>query len=313
MGFSPHSQYHGAHLCLWSPSPPTNAGSPRRLQPPPVRLLGNVHADFSRGVQFPTIFIPQEVETTYYATWWVTPASTAIFVAFFAFGREAVEAYKRGFACVGRGIEVVRRSVLRGKGAHLAASSSPRCLARRSRAPYPTPPNLTIFRTASFEEVSLGDVSETSYPHSSYALPYQLTTIAAYQPPTFIAYPAPTPSPSAEEEEPQTTSTLAFGPPTRLPFPLPLRRAQARISVAAAGTYCNFRPNSLARASSWLRRRSHSSGADSPTRKAHLPSPRFSRYCYSPFQPPKPKRPEFNVAPARKLTPPRSSARPDPH
>ncbi|KAF8164577.1 hypothetical protein K438DRAFT_1984509 [Mycena galopus ATCC 62051] len=43
-----------------------------------------VHAGFSRATQFSTLFIPQAVEKTYYAVWWVTPASTVSFVAFFA-------------------------------------------------------------------------------------------------------------------------------------------------------------------------------------------------------------------------------------
>lgn len=57
----------------------------------------DVHSDFSRVDTYPILFIPQVVLTSYYASWWVLPASTFIFVAFFAFGREAVEDYKNGF------------------------------------------------------------------------------------------------------------------------------------------------------------------------------------------------------------------------
>ncbi|KAF8149605.1 hypothetical protein K438DRAFT_1988861 [Mycena galopus ATCC 62051] len=82
-----------------------------------------------------------EVETMYYSVLWVTPASTAIFVAFFAFRREAVEDCKHGFACVGSGAGVARRTVLEETG-----DGSPKEKGG-----------------GAFDEALFGDVSQTSY------------------------------------------------------------------------------------------------------------------------------------------------------
>ncbi|KAF8146817.1 hypothetical protein K438DRAFT_2028027 [Mycena galopus ATCC 62051] len=94
-----------------SPSPPTISGSP---SPPSVHTSPGRTLLAGRAVL--TIFIPQEVETMYCAAWWVAPASTAIFVALFAFRREAVEDCKHGFACVGSGAGVARRTALQETG-----------------------------------------------------------------------------------------------------------------------------------------------------------------------------------------------------
>lgn len=75
----------------------------------PIRTWDNwrhVHSDFFRVDQYPAILLPPLVARAYYFLWWLVPASTIIFVAFFAFGREAVEDYKKWFMWF-------RRNVLR--------------------------------------------------------------------------------------------------------------------------------------------------------------------------------------------------------
>ncbi len=75
----------------------------------PIRTWDNwkhVHSDFLRVDQYPVILLPPLVARAYYFLWWLVPASTIIFVAFFAFGREAVEDYKKWFLWF-------RRNVLR--------------------------------------------------------------------------------------------------------------------------------------------------------------------------------------------------------
>jgi Pheromone A receptor len=57
----------------------------------------DVHSDWLRIDTYATVFTPQIVITTYYILWWTIPASTIIFVGFFAFGRDAVGEYKRCF------------------------------------------------------------------------------------------------------------------------------------------------------------------------------------------------------------------------
>ncbi|KAF8149749.1 pheromone A receptor-domain-containing protein [Mycena galopus ATCC 62051] len=54
-----------------------------------------VHGNFSHIEQYPTTFIPQIVISTSYGVWWTVPVSTFIFVAFFAFGDEAIYQYQK--------------------------------------------------------------------------------------------------------------------------------------------------------------------------------------------------------------------------
>ncbi|KAK6995739.1 pheromone B beta 1 receptor [Favolaschia claudopus] len=57
----------------------------------------DVHSNFSRIDQYPNLFTAEVILTSRYALWWMTPASTFLFVAFFAFGNEATEEYKKLF------------------------------------------------------------------------------------------------------------------------------------------------------------------------------------------------------------------------
>lgn len=60
----------------------------------PWTTWSDVHSNFSRIDLFATAFTPQIVVTSYYVLWWLVPASSFIFVAFFAFGKDAIEEYK---------------------------------------------------------------------------------------------------------------------------------------------------------------------------------------------------------------------------
>ncbi|KIK94950.1 hypothetical protein PAXRUDRAFT_11742 [Paxillus rubicundulus Ve08.2h10] len=66
----------------------------------------DVHWNFSRIDLYPTLFTPPIVLSSYYLIWWIVPASTFIFVAFFSFGKDAMEEYKACFTWL-------RRTVLR--------------------------------------------------------------------------------------------------------------------------------------------------------------------------------------------------------
>ncbi|KAJ7323222.1 GPCR fungal pheromone mating factor [Mycena albidolilacea] len=61
----------------------------------PWTTWADVHSNFSRVDQFPTLFTPQIIITSRIALWWTVPASTFLFVAFFAFGNEAIVEYKK--------------------------------------------------------------------------------------------------------------------------------------------------------------------------------------------------------------------------
>ncbi|KAJ7881509.1 pheromone receptor Rcb2 B43 [Mycena olivaceomarginata] len=74
---------------LWS----TSVSIPIR----PWTTWADVHSNFSRVDQYPSLFTPQIVLSTRYALWWTVPASTFAFVAFFAFGNDAMTEYKKAF------------------------------------------------------------------------------------------------------------------------------------------------------------------------------------------------------------------------
>ncbi|KAG2154384.1 GPCR fungal pheromone mating factor [Suillus bovinus] len=78
----------------------------------------DVHWNFSRIDLYPTAFMPKIVITHYYLAWWIVPASTFIFVAFFAFGKDAVNEYT---AC----IMWIRRNVLKQTIGQTAPGSVP--------------------------------------------------------------------------------------------------------------------------------------------------------------------------------------------
>lgn len=61
----------------------------------PWTTWADVHSNFSRIDLYPTLFTPELVLRTYYAVWWMVPVTSFMFVAFFAFGRDAVEEYKK--------------------------------------------------------------------------------------------------------------------------------------------------------------------------------------------------------------------------
>ncbi|KAJ6451995.1 pheromone receptor Rcb2 B43 [Mycena vitilis] len=153
----------------------------------PWTTWADVHSNFSRVDQYPTLFIPQEVLNSYYASWWVLPASTFIFVAFFAFGREAVEDYKHGLRWVWRC--VFRQSAAPAAGFGDANKSGkfpggislpsfrstpkapqPTSFALSSTSyPLPTPPSPSKYREATAAHFDDVDYDESEYAYSETA------------------------------------------------------------------------------------------------------------------------------------------------
>ncbi|KAK7435122.1 Pheromone B beta 1 receptor [Stygiomarasmius scandens] len=71
----------------------------------PIRPWTNwndVHSDWTRIDLYQTLFTPSIVLTSFYVLWWLVPASTFIFVGFFAFGSEAIDGYKKCFSWIRR-------------------------------------------------------------------------------------------------------------------------------------------------------------------------------------------------------------------
>nr|P78741.2 RecName: Full=Pheromone B beta 1 receptor [Schizophyllum commune]AAB41858.2 B beta 1 pheromone receptor [Schizophyllum commune] len=61
----------------------------------PWTTWADVHSNFGRIQTWPAIITPAVILRGACTLWWMVPASTWIFVAFFAFGNDAVEEYKR--------------------------------------------------------------------------------------------------------------------------------------------------------------------------------------------------------------------------
>ncbi|KAJ7164083.1 GPCR fungal pheromone mating factor [Mycena filopes] len=66
----------------------------------PYTSWADVHSNFSRIDVYPTAFLPPLVIRAYYFLWWLIPISTFAFVTMFAFGRDAVEDYKKFFLAI---------------------------------------------------------------------------------------------------------------------------------------------------------------------------------------------------------------------
>ncbi|KAI0698261.1 GPCR fungal pheromone mating factor [Cytidiella melzeri] len=58
----------------------------------------DIHFNFSRVDQYPSLYISSFVERYYTAIWWIIPLSSAMFFVFFAFGQEAIRDYKAVFS-----------------------------------------------------------------------------------------------------------------------------------------------------------------------------------------------------------------------
>jgi len=64
----------------------------------PWTTLSDVHSDWNRIDLFPALYTPPFVDKAYYVLWWLVPVSTFGFVAFFAFGKDAMDEYSKFFA-----------------------------------------------------------------------------------------------------------------------------------------------------------------------------------------------------------------------
>ncbi|KAJ2916348.1 hypothetical protein MD484_g4053, partial [Candolleomyces efflorescens] len=73
----------------------------------------DVHSDFLRVDQYLTRFVPPALTRPFYVSWWFTPISTFIFVAFFSFGKDALDEYKKCFSWIRS--KIFRRSESSGK------------------------------------------------------------------------------------------------------------------------------------------------------------------------------------------------------
>ncbi len=72
----------------------------------PWTTWADVHSNFNRADKFSKAMLSMssKTSTAYYFLWWAIPMSTFVFVAFFAFGKEAVDDYKKCWVWVKRNV-----------------------------------------------------------------------------------------------------------------------------------------------------------------------------------------------------------------
>ncbi|KAF9017841.1 STE3-domain-containing protein [Hymenopellis radicata] len=72
----------------------------------PWTTWADVHSNFARAAQFPKVLLAMspKTSTAYYFSWWAIPMSTFVFVAFFAFGKEAVDDYRKCWVWIKRNV-----------------------------------------------------------------------------------------------------------------------------------------------------------------------------------------------------------------
>ncbi|KDR78094.1 hypothetical protein GALMADRAFT_118997 [Galerina marginata CBS 339.88] len=63
----------------------------------PWTTWSDVHSDWLRVDLYPDAFTPDQVKRSFYVLWWLVPISTFLFIAFFAFGKDAIDEYKKCF------------------------------------------------------------------------------------------------------------------------------------------------------------------------------------------------------------------------
>lgn len=63
----------------------------------PWTTWSDVHSDWLRIDLFPDAFTPDFVKRAFYVLWWLVPISTFLFVSFFAFGKDAMDEYRKCF------------------------------------------------------------------------------------------------------------------------------------------------------------------------------------------------------------------------
>lgn len=63
----------------------------------PWKSWNFVHSDWLRIGIFPALFTPEFVAKFFYIAWWFVPLPTFLFVAFFSFGKDAMDEYRKCF------------------------------------------------------------------------------------------------------------------------------------------------------------------------------------------------------------------------
>lgn len=92
----------------------------------PWTTWSDVHSDFLRVDVYPDAFTPPFVKRAYYVSWWFTPISTFLFVAFFSFGKDAMDEYQKCFTWIR--VNVLHMKLTDSKAIHLSSAKHPRGL-----------------------------------------------------------------------------------------------------------------------------------------------------------------------------------------
>ncbi|KAF7326986.1 STE3-domain-containing protein [Mycena sanguinolenta] len=188
----------------------TTIGIPLR----PYSSWAEVHSNFSRIDTYPTIFIPDIVLRTYYFLWWLVPISTIAFVAMFAFGRDAMEEYKKCFL-------LIRRVIFRGPASGTpkksfdkkGAMELPSYESSPGAATAPASPGALKHAEAAYDRQSVASFSVgPALSYHAHPVDESLDFDSDFYSETCSSYAPTTPSPLARAPIPPP-GDLAFAPP----------------------------------------------------------------------------------------------------
>ena len=75
----------------------------------PWTTWSDVHSDWVRIDLYPAAFTPEFVAKFFYIAWWPVPITTFMFVAFFSFGKDAMDEYRKCFLWLR--VNILRQSI----------------------------------------------------------------------------------------------------------------------------------------------------------------------------------------------------------
>ncbi|KAJ7201248.1 Rcb2.42 [Mycena rebaudengoi] len=181
----------------------------------PYISWADVHSNFSRIDTYPTLFLPDLVIRAYYFLWWLVPVSTLAFVAMFAFGRDAVEEYKKCFSFVANAVLRRKSAAATSKvgfdtrGAmELPSYESKAKLTASAISTVPTPTS-----PSKFDEMDYDSHSETSSRFAPSLSYHGDHTDSAASTPSTIGFAPPT------APNPQRIRTLTDSPQRPITYP----------------------------------------------------------------------------------------------
>ncbi|KAG9217556.1 hypothetical protein CCMSSC00406_0008483 [Pleurotus cornucopiae] len=144
----------------------------------------DVHYNFSRIGMFPALLIPEFALRWTFILWWMLPATSVIFVAFFAFGHDAAREYR---ACV----SWIKGTIFRTKASQSIKLDLP-------SPSFPHPPSIPKFNAYS--------ATPNPFIENKVDLPFSQSPTASYDPSSFRSSTSSLPTSTSSVPSPKRSS-----------------------------------------------------------------------------------------------------------